>query len=248
MTRTKNNKRPGRATFLPSVANQREHPQRTFRPEVVGSIATRLTEGVPSDVSLHATACPRLSRCWLLINPVRRGVSGFASQAEPQELTSRRFQPKVTAIHHDQRTPTSFLPVPEQVLRTYGPYLWFCSDSRPRTGLTRSQGIRQTRVMKCGDHEGRSGSRRCGLRMASHTSFASASTQARLPRSESLGCTRKKRCPDIVTAKQTRRFLLRACAQRRKGRRSSLFRTRSTSRSPRSGSTVSGRGQTSRHV
>ena len=40
-----------------------------------------------------------------------QGVSRFASQAEPRELTNRRIQPQATAIHHDQRTPTSSLPV-----------------------------------------------------------------------------------------------------------------------------------------
>ena len=39
-----------------------------------------------------------------------RGVSRFASQAKPRELTNRSFQPRVTAIDHDQRTPTSSLP------------------------------------------------------------------------------------------------------------------------------------------
>jgi hypothetical protein len=33
------------------------------------------------------------------------GVNRFASQTEPRELTNRRFQSWVTAIHHDQRTP-----------------------------------------------------------------------------------------------------------------------------------------------
>jgi hypothetical protein len=45
------------------------------------------------------------------------GVSRFASQTEPRELTNRRFQPWVTAIHHDQRTHTSSLPVPGWVTR-----------------------------------------------------------------------------------------------------------------------------------
>ena len=39
------------------------------------------------------------------------GVSRFASQTKPRELTNRRFQPRMTAIHHDQRTPTYSLPV-----------------------------------------------------------------------------------------------------------------------------------------
>jgi hypothetical protein len=33
------------------------------------------------------------------------------SQAEPRELTNRRTRQRVTAIAHDQRTPTSSLPV-----------------------------------------------------------------------------------------------------------------------------------------
>ena len=33
------------------------------------------------------------------------------SQTQPRELTNRRLKPLVTAIHHDQRTNTSSLPV-----------------------------------------------------------------------------------------------------------------------------------------
>ena len=43
-------------------------------------------------------------------NPNRRGVSRFASQTQPQELTNRRFKPWVTALGHDQRTNPSSLP------------------------------------------------------------------------------------------------------------------------------------------
>ena len=39
-----------------------------------------------------------------------KGVSRFASQAEPQEQTNRRLKPWVTAIGHDQRTNQSSLP------------------------------------------------------------------------------------------------------------------------------------------
>ena len=39
------------------------------------------------------------------------GVSRFVSQAKPRELTNRKPQQRVTAIIHDQRTPTSSLPV-----------------------------------------------------------------------------------------------------------------------------------------
>ena len=43
-------------------------------------------------------------------NPIIGGVSRFASQAEPRELTNHSFRPRVTAIHNDQRTNTSSLP------------------------------------------------------------------------------------------------------------------------------------------
>ena len=44
-----------------------------------------------------------------------RGVSRFASQTEPRELTNRTLRLRVTALPHDQRTPTSSLPVHERV-------------------------------------------------------------------------------------------------------------------------------------
>jgi DNA-binding CsgD family transcriptional regulator len=42
------------------------------------------------------------------------GVSRFASQAKPRELSNRRTRQRVTAIVHDQRTNPSFLPVMER--------------------------------------------------------------------------------------------------------------------------------------
>jgi len=49
------------------------------------------------------------------------GVSRFASQTEPRELTNRKPRQRVTAIVHDQRTPTSSLPDMGGFLSANGP-------------------------------------------------------------------------------------------------------------------------------
>jgi hypothetical protein len=56
------------------------------------------------------SAVPRARRR-VIRKTTTEGVSRFVSQTQPRELTNRRLKPLVTAIHLDQRTNTSSLPV-----------------------------------------------------------------------------------------------------------------------------------------
>ncbi len=76
-------------------------------PETTGPGFSRTGIGSPTrPVSAVPGARRRVIR-----KTTTEGVSRFVSQTQPRELTNRRLKPLVTAIHHDQRTNQSSLPV-----------------------------------------------------------------------------------------------------------------------------------------